>query len=137
MIEENSVATTDGSLAVTFRIECKTQAWSCVEQMSLHASDGNASDAALHHAVERISRAGNDGSGLASRIAIRVVNQRSLGRAPDGGIEVVGLVIALAIGSEQADSEAKIQSQTVSNTKIILEVRFQNFVAVVVLGLRA
>ena len=127
VFEEHSVAAPNRHFAVALRIPRKTDAGSGIEQVALHAAVGHSRrHAALHNSVERIP---NDqpGRGIGAARARNVTSD----------VEVVFVVIALAVSSEQAHPQPEVQSQMAGNVPVILEVRLEDLVAVVELGLRA
>src|SRR5580704_6003749 len=102
--------------------------------MSLHASRGRSVDSALHHAVEGVATAGNYRSLLSGDVP-GDINLRGLSGTPRSRLEVVGTMVALAISAEQAEAQAHVQGQLSGGMEVILKVRFENLVAVVILGL--
>ena len=152
MFEKDAVSAADGSLPVAFGIEGEADARSGVEKMPLHTAHvGSAGDrgvgksrrgdrtswsATLHHAIKRISRTGYKGSRLSGDAAVRI-HLGSIRQLPRGGVEIVGLVVALAVGTKETESYSQIQSQLSCRVEVILEIRLQDFIAVVILGLRA
>ncbi len=53
------------------------------------------------------------------------------------GIPIVGVVIAVTIGPEQAHAQSEVHGQAVREAPVILEIRLYDFVAVVELQLIA
>ncbi len=152
MLEEYSISTADGSLSVAHGIEGETDAWSGVEEVTLHTtlvgSAGNrgiwksgctyrtSCSATVHHAIKGITPTIQRSAKSTSVVAIDVIDQWSVRQAPRCGIKVERLVVTLAIGPEETESYSQVQSQSFGRMEIILEVRLQNFIAVVILSLR-
>src|SRR5581483_2476524 len=133
VLEEDSVAATNGCLAVAHGIPRETNSRSRIKQMTLHTTHRNTGRyAALHDSVRQIrERHGLRRIGTqANHIAIGV-NGR-LARNVTPRIEVVCLVVSLAVGAKQADSHPEIQRQSAGRVPIILEVGLQVLEAVVV-----
>src|SRR6185437_6193529 len=137
MVVEDAVSTTDGGLSITPWIESKANPRSSVEQVTGHASDRHTAGTTANHPIERVAGVGDDGAALTSHIAIHVVYRRRVCSHPFCGIEIIGVLVLLAIGSKQTDAKTEVQCQPASSVKIVLEVGFDNFVAVVILGLCA
>src|SRR5258708_15716270 len=89
---------------------------------------------ALNDSIEGIAGAGNQGA--ISRIA-------RVGRVSESGwrvgcqvgarIKVEGLLVALAVGPKKAETQSKIQGEAFRYAPVVLEVGFDDFVAIVVL----
>src|SRR5260370_35579070 len=145
------MSTADGSLSVAHGIEGETDAWSGVEEVTLHAAlIGSASNrgirksgypyrpacsATVHHDIKGITPTIQGSPKSTSIVAVGVIHQWSVRELPHGGVEIVGLVVALAIGPEETEPNSQVQGQSFGRMEIILKVRFQNFIAIVIIGL--
>src|SRR5260370_27764364 len=85
----------------------------------------------LNNAVKRIPSF----SCVLSQRTIRIEG-RLIGRDEGAGIEVEGLLVALAVGSKQAQAETKIERQALRDAPVILKIRFHDLIPVVVFGLQ-
>ena len=117
MLEKYSISTANGRSPVALGIESKANAGSRIEKMTLLttsvgcASDGcirksrrghsSSPSSTLHHAIKRIAGPRYKSSSLASDAAVSI-DLRSVRRSPDGRVEIVGLVVALAVSPEEA-----------------------------------
>ena len=126
MLVEDAVAASYRGLAVAIHIIGKTNAGRGIEQLSLHATDRNAGGyTALHNAVrqsvdEQVVHAAIGIDGGHSGLVVR-------------RIEIECLLLLFAVGPEQAHPHAEIQGQATGDVPVILEIGFNDLVAVVVL----
>src|SRR5581483_10267887 len=134
VFEEDPIAAADCGLAITVRIPGKTDSGSRIEQVPFHAANRYARcNATLHDAVRQVGQrrwlsiGGKAydfaGTGIDCGLASNVTRR----------IEIEGLMLLLAVGAKQADSQPQIKRQAASDVPVVLEVRFQNFVTVIVL----
>ncbi len=91
--------------------------------------------AALDDAVEGIPSAGNEGAYLASGGAVPVEGWR-VAVLERSRIKAEGVPVAFAISAVEAQTQAEVESKFLGDPPIILEVGFDDVVAVVVFGLK-
>src|SRR5262249_45692647 len=106
-------------------------------EVPVHAARRNSASPALHHAIEGIAGVGHDRAGLRGQRPIEIVHLRGLGGTPLGRVKVVSVMISLVVSAEEADSQTQVHRQILGGVEVILEIRFEYFVPVVILGLRA
>src|SRR5260370_38949039 len=145
------MSTADGSLSVAHGIEGEPEPARGVEEVTLDAAViGSASNrgiwksgytyrtscsATVHHAIKGITPTIQGSPKSTSIVAVGVIHQWSVRELPHGGVEIVGLVIALAIGPAETESYSQVQSQSFCPMEIIQKIRLQNFRAIVIIGL--
>src|SRR5882724_18452 len=109
MFEKDAIPTSDRPFSIAPRIPGEAEAWAGVEQVPLHASRRLTSTSALHDAVED---AGISKLQLSARRGIheRAVrcDRRGVRTLVHGGLEIEGLVIFLAVGSEEAETQTEV-----------------------------
>src|SRR5580693_4247469 len=127
VLKEYSISAANGSLTVAEGIVSETDAWSRIEQVTLHASSRDAADAALDYARKRISAIGNNGARLTGNGAVDVDLRRGR-QVVDSRIEIVRLVQLFTVGAEQAQPESQIQREFLVYAPVVLHIRLHNLV---------
>ena len=152
MLEEDAVPAADCCFPVAFRIKSEADTGSGIEQVTLHTAhvgippnrgvrksgcrDRPPCAATLHHAIERIA-ASIQRSRLGGVGAVGIIHQGRIRRVPRRWIKIERPMVTLAISPEEAEPYSQIQGQPPGRMEVILEIRFQDFIAVVILGLGA
>src|SRR5262249_23872302 len=116
--------------AVAPRIKGKPHARRRIEQMPAHATGVDSARAAVHdagHVENTLPRTKNQRAVVGRNLwgQVSVVGAR---------VEIVGPTLSLVIAAEQAHRKAKIQREPLGNPPIVLQERFEYFIAVVVSG---
>ena len=125
MLEEDAVSATECGLAVAPRVPGEAHSRSRVEEVPFHTAHRHSRcDAALDNSIrqpvdEQVADA-----------AIRIYRGDTW--LIVRWVKVEGLLLLLPISSKQAHPQSKIQREVVGGVPVILEVRFQNLIAVVV-----
>src|SRR5271167_4306555 len=90
---------------------------------------------ALHDAVKRVSRTWYKCTRESGRGAVPIVNAWCVARLEVALVEIEGMQILLAVSAKETDTQTEIQRELLRDPPIILEIRFDDFVAVVIFGL--
>ena len=110
MFEEDAVTASNGPFAVSLGIPCEPEPRRRIEQVTGDASDRHSRTTAVHLSVigtrvidtERVSCGGIDQRTVSSDLG-------GVGNVVSRRLEVVGLVVSLAIGAEQADAQPRFK----------------------------
>src|SRR5713101_4545769 len=154
MLEEDAVPPPNGHLAIAFGIPGEAKTRRRIEQMPLQTArisrrtdtgrcervergprniGGSSRTAALDDSIERIPASRNKGS---IRGATTLVNGGGVGSVERTRLEVKGPAVTLAVGSIEAEPQPEIQSKSLGHPPVVLEIRFNDPVAVVILSLQ-
>ena len=103
--------------------------------MAFHATCRDAVHSALHDSVVGITGIRDNCALLAGNRAIDVELRRR-GKLVRGRFEVIRLVVLLAVSSKHAHAQPQVQSESLGDMPIVLEIRLHDLVPVVVLGFK-
>src|SRR5262249_29420864 len=128
VLEEDAIATADGPFSVSARIPGKTDTRSGIHQFVLEAAASNASGAALDETVEEVA-----GGGIEELRVVDVKAEKlwSVAGDPLGGAEAKFLVEFFLVAAEEAPAKAEVEGKFFGDAPVVLEIRFEDFVAVV------
>src|SRR5262249_45715596 len=129
VFEEDAVAAANSPFAVAAGIPGEANARSGIIEFVLQAAPRNPGGAALDEAIEKIASGGIEKLRIVG--IIKGKQGRCVSGDPLGRREAKFLLVLFLIAAEEAPAESEVQGEFLGDAPIILEVGFEDFVAVV------